>query len=43
MTDTVWRKSFDSCAAQYRNEASTAGSARDVEFLAKAVRREPAP
>ena len=37
MTDSVWREFFDSYAPQYMNEAFTADSVREVEFLVEVL------
>ena len=37
MADSVWREFFDSYAPQYMNEAFTADSVREVEFLVEVL------
>jgi SAM-dependent methyltransferase len=37
MSDSVWREFFDSYAPQYMNEAFTADSVREVEFLVEVL------
>ena len=43
MTDDVWREFFDSFAPQYMNEAFTADSAREAEFLLAVLALEAGP